>query len=167
MAVALVVVGIIVLKVVPEFAAFYDSFGAELPLVTRVIVKTATFVRSQILLLTGAAFAFAITAGVTLGALAAQRWGVREGDLVALEDERHAIPPYDAVVLVSAGLTARAPDAVEALRGRIPGRGGRDVSPDQARTLLNAVLARAPMRDSSDGAGGAPSSAILIRMPPA
>jgi type IV pilus assembly protein PilC len=54
-AVALVVVGIIVLKVVPEFAAFYDSFGAELPLVTRVIVKTATFVRSQILLLTGAA----------------------------------------------------------------------------------------------------------------
>jgi type IV pilus assembly protein PilC len=54
-AVALVVVGIIVLKVVPEFAAFYDSFGAELPLVTRVIVKSATFARSQILLLTGAA----------------------------------------------------------------------------------------------------------------
>jgi type IV pilus assembly protein PilC len=54
-AVALVVVAIIVLKVVPEFASFYDSFGAELPLVTRVIVKTATFVRSQILLLTGAA----------------------------------------------------------------------------------------------------------------
>jgi type IV pilus assembly protein PilC len=54
-AVALVVVAIIVLKVVPEFSAFYDSFGAELPLVTRVIVKGATFVRSQILLLTGAA----------------------------------------------------------------------------------------------------------------
>jgi len=54
-AVALVVVGIIVLKVIPEFAAFYDSFGAELPLVTRLIVKGATFVRSQILLLTGAA----------------------------------------------------------------------------------------------------------------
>jgi type IV pilus assembly protein PilC len=54
-AVALVVVAIIVLKVVPEFAAFYDSFGAELPLVTRVIVKSATFARSQFLLLTGAA----------------------------------------------------------------------------------------------------------------
>jgi type IV pilus assembly protein PilC len=53
--VALVVVGIIVLKVIPEFAAFYDSFGAELPLVTRVIVGSATFVRSHILLLTGAA----------------------------------------------------------------------------------------------------------------
>jgi type IV pilus assembly protein PilC len=53
--VALVVVAIIVLKVIPEFAAFYDSFGAELPLVTRVIVKGATFVRSQFLLLAGAA----------------------------------------------------------------------------------------------------------------
>jgi type IV pilus assembly protein PilC len=53
--VALVVVGIIVLKVVPEFAAFYDSFGAELPVVTRVIVSGAAFVRNQILLITGAA----------------------------------------------------------------------------------------------------------------
>jgi type IV pilus assembly protein PilC len=53
--VALAVVAIIVLKVVPEFAAFYESFGSELPLVTRLIVKGATFVRSQILLLTGAA----------------------------------------------------------------------------------------------------------------
>lgn len=58
--VALVVVAIIVLKVVPEFATFYDSFGGELPLITRVIVKGATFVRSQILLLAGAA----ILAGV-------------------------------------------------------------------------------------------------------
>ena len=54
-AVALVVVGIIVLKVVPEFASFYESFGAQLPLVTRVIVKGATFARSQIVLITGAA----------------------------------------------------------------------------------------------------------------
>jgi type IV pilus assembly protein PilC len=52
-AVALVVVAIIVLKVVPEFASFYDSFGAELPLATRVIVGGATFIRSQILLLAG------------------------------------------------------------------------------------------------------------------
>ena len=59
-AVAFVVVAIIVLKVVPEFAAFYDSFGAELPLVTRVIVRGATFVQSQILLIAGAA----ILAGV-------------------------------------------------------------------------------------------------------
>ncbi|MEN8181241.1 MAG: ABC transporter permease/substrate-binding protein [Myxococcota bacterium] len=38
-------------------------------------------------------------------------------DLVLLEDERGVIPPYDALVLVGAALQARAPDAVEALRG--------------------------------------------------
>jgi type IV pilus assembly protein PilC len=53
--VALVVVSIIVFKVVPEFAAFYDSFGAELPVVTRIIVRGATFARSHFLLLAGAA----------------------------------------------------------------------------------------------------------------
>jgi type IV pilus assembly protein PilC len=60
--VALVVVAIIVLKVIPEFAAFYDSFGAELPLVTRVIVKGATFVRSQFFLLAGAAIVLGVVA---------------------------------------------------------------------------------------------------------
>jgi type IV pilus assembly protein PilC len=60
--VALVVVAIIVLKVIPEFAAFYDSFGAELPLVTRVIVKGATFVRSQFFLLAGAAILLGVVA---------------------------------------------------------------------------------------------------------
>ena len=36
-------------------------------------------------------------------------------DLVLLEDDRAAIPPYDAVVLVSSGLAARAPEVVAAL----------------------------------------------------
>ena len=66
-ALSLVVVAIIVLKVVPEFAAFYDSFGAELPLVTRVIVKVATFIREQILLLSGAAILLGV-GGLELGA---------------------------------------------------------------------------------------------------
>jgi osmoprotectant transport system permease protein len=38
-------------------------------------------------------------------------------DLVVLEDERHAIPPYDAVILASSKLTREHPDAVKALRG--------------------------------------------------
>jgi osmoprotectant transport system permease protein len=38
-------------------------------------------------------------------------------DLVVLEDERHAIPPYDAVILASSRLTRDHPDAVTALRG--------------------------------------------------
>jgi type IV pilus assembly protein PilC len=52
---ACVVIAIIVFKVFPEFASFYRSFGTELPLVTRVMVRGATFGRSQILLIIGAA----------------------------------------------------------------------------------------------------------------
>ena len=38
-ALALVLVGIIVIKVVPTFSDFYSTFGAELPLSTRIIVE--------------------------------------------------------------------------------------------------------------------------------
>ncbi len=48
---ALVLVAIIVLKVVPSFSDFYASFGAELPLVTRVIVGISDFIRGQYLLI--------------------------------------------------------------------------------------------------------------------
>ncbi len=37
-------------------------------------------------------------------------------ELVTLEDERHAIPPYDAVVLAGPRLVREAPDVVAALR---------------------------------------------------
>ncbi len=47
---ALALVSIIVLKVVPAFSDFYSSFGADLPLVTRVIVKASAFIREQFLL---------------------------------------------------------------------------------------------------------------------
>src|SRR5438105_12756473 len=46
---ALVLVTIIVLKVVPAFSDFYGSFGADLPLVTRIIVNVSEFVRAQFL----------------------------------------------------------------------------------------------------------------------
>src|SRR5712692_6034175 len=44
---ALVLVSIIILKVVPSFADFYGSFGAQLPLVTRIIVRFSAFAREQ------------------------------------------------------------------------------------------------------------------------
>jgi len=47
---ALGLVSLIVLKVVPAFADFYTSFGAELPLVTRIILAVSNFLRSQFLL---------------------------------------------------------------------------------------------------------------------
>ena len=48
---ALVLVSIIVLKVVPAFSDFYATFGADLPLVTRIIVRLSEFIRTQFLLI--------------------------------------------------------------------------------------------------------------------
>ena len=60
-ALALVLVSIIVLKVVPAFSDFYASFGANLPLVTRVIVGISDFVRGY-----GVFLAIGIAAAVVL-----------------------------------------------------------------------------------------------------
>jgi type IV pilus assembly protein PilC len=61
-ALSLCVVTIIVVKVVPEFGAFYNQFGKELPLSTRMIVATSAFVTSYYFLIlaaiAGAALAF-------------------------------------------------------------------------------------------------------------
>src|SRR5438445_2721722 len=62
-ALALVLVSIIVLKVVPAFSDFYSSFGADLPVVTRIIVQVSELIRSQfILMLVGLAVAIAAVA---------------------------------------------------------------------------------------------------------
>ncbi len=44
---AIVLVAIIVLKVVPAFSDFYAGFGAELPLITRIIVAISTTLLAQ------------------------------------------------------------------------------------------------------------------------
>jgi type IV pilus assembly protein PilC len=63
-ALSVVLIGIIVLRVVPAFTDFYGSFEAELPLVTRVIVRISSFLRAQFLFvalaLTGVAAAFTV-----------------------------------------------------------------------------------------------------------
>jgi|SRR5687768_5937502 len=48
---SLIVVGIIVIKVVPEFGEFYKQFGADLPLSTRIIVAVSEFAGTYFLLL--------------------------------------------------------------------------------------------------------------------
>jgi type IV pilus assembly protein PilC len=48
---AILLVGIIVVKVVPAFSGFYSSFNQELPLVTRVIITISDVVRGNLLLL--------------------------------------------------------------------------------------------------------------------
>lgn len=50
-ALAIVLVTIIVVKVVPAFSDFYLTFGADLPLVTRIIVRLSDVIRSQFLLI--------------------------------------------------------------------------------------------------------------------
>jgi type IV pilus assembly protein PilC len=57
---ALGLVSIIVLKVVPAFSDFYSTFNAQLPLITRVVVRLSAFLRTQfvfILLAIGAGVA--------------------------------------------------------------------------------------------------------------
>ena len=62
---SMAVVSIIVLRVVPEFGAFYQQFDRELPLSTQIIVAVSDFVRSYFLL---------ITSGVVIGALLIWAW---------------------------------------------------------------------------------------------
>jgi len=60
---ALGLVGLIILKVVPAFSDFYASFGAELPFVTRMIVRVSEFIRGQfvlILIVVGAGIVMAL-----------------------------------------------------------------------------------------------------------
>ena len=62
---SLVVVSIIVLRVVPEFGAFYAQFDRELPLSTRMIVQVSDFART---------YFFLIIAGVVVGGLMLWAW---------------------------------------------------------------------------------------------
>jgi type IV pilus assembly protein PilC len=71
-ALAIGVVSIILLKVVPEFAAFYDSFDADLPFVTRAMVAVAQLLREHVLLIAGA-IALLAAAGWRMVRQASQR----------------------------------------------------------------------------------------------
>ncbi len=57
---SLVVVAIIVLRVVPEFGAFYEQFNEELPMSTRMIVAVSDFARSYVVLIVASLVGLAI-----------------------------------------------------------------------------------------------------------
>jgi type IV pilus assembly protein PilC len=57
---SLVVVGIIVLRVVPEFGAFYEQFDRELPLSTRIIVSVSNAATAYLSLIVLGALALAV-----------------------------------------------------------------------------------------------------------
>ncbi|MEW6323233.1 MAG: type II secretion system F family protein [Acidobacteriota bacterium] len=75
-ALAIALVGIIVVKVVPTFSEFYASFDAELPLSTRLIVAVSEFVRQQL---------FVLVAVVVVGGIAFVRWLGRPGRRATLD----------------------------------------------------------------------------------
>src|SRR5262245_16518302 len=57
---SLVLVTVIVVWVVPAFSEFYGSFGAELPLVTKIILRISDLVRTQYMLLVAAIMAVVV-----------------------------------------------------------------------------------------------------------
>ena len=61
-----VVVGIIVLRVVPEFSGFYQGMGAELPMATRFILAISDFLRQNLFLLGSALAATTLSVVVWL-----------------------------------------------------------------------------------------------------
>ncbi len=80
---AVVLVGIIVLKVVPAFSDFYAGFNAELPLSTRIILGISNFAQQQFLLLIGA---------VAIGSLAFAAWIRQPGQRAQFDHALLTIP---------------------------------------------------------------------------
>ena len=80
---AVVLVGIIVLKVVPAFSDFYAGFNAELPLSTRIILGISNFAQQQFLLLIGT---------VTIGSLAFAAWIRQPGQRTQFDHALLTVP---------------------------------------------------------------------------
>ncbi len=71
LALSCIVVSIIVLRVVPEFGAFYNQFGKELPLSTRIIVSFSNF---------AVAYFFVVLIGIAAVILASIAWLRKAGN---------------------------------------------------------------------------------------
>ena len=63
---ALIVVGIIVLKVIPEFAAFYDVFNAQLPATSRALFAVSIFLKSELVPILAGLAALVVVAWVVI-----------------------------------------------------------------------------------------------------
>ncbi|MBI3490990.1 MAG: type II secretion system F family protein [Acidobacteria bacterium] len=85
---AFILVSIIVLKVIPAFTDFYQSFGSDLPLITRVIVGGSEFIRTQFPL---------IVAAIAIAVVAVLAWVRRPGQQARLDRALLGIPTLGAV----------------------------------------------------------------------
>jgi type IV pilus assembly protein PilC len=126
---ALVLVSIIVLKVVPAFADFYASFGADLPLATKVILKVSDVVRSQFLLI------LAIVGG---GVLVLAAWVRRPGQKARFDRVMLGIPALgDVARKFSTSQMART--LATLLGGGLPLVNALDIA---AKSIGNAYMAK-------------------------
>jgi len=80
---AVVVVSVIVLKLVPAFSEFYASFHAELPLVTRLIVRGSTSLSQHILI---------VLVAIGLGCAAIVFWVMQPGVRLRLDRALLGLP---------------------------------------------------------------------------
>jgi type IV pilus assembly protein PilC len=126
---SIAVVSIIMLKVVPEFASFYDQFGRELPASTRVIVAVSSFVSSYLPL---------ILAAIVAAGVAFWYWLRRPGERIRIDHFVLGLP--------LAGPTVRKYSTSQAARtlatllgGGIPLVNSLDIS---ARSIGNRFMAR-------------------------
>jgi type IV pilus assembly protein PilC len=126
---SLVVVGIIVIRVVPEFGAFYAGMGAQLPMSTRAIVAVSNFAVAY--------FALLVLA-LVLAALAFWAWLKRPGSRVRFDRWILRIPTLGSIAQkFSTSQAART--LATLLGGGIPLVNAIDVS---ARSIQNQYLAR-------------------------
>jgi type IV pilus assembly protein PilC len=129
LALSCVVVGIIVLRVVPEFGAFYNQFDRELPLSTRIIVSFSNF---------AVAYFFVVVLGVAAVILGFVAWLKRPGNRRRFDKWMLSIPALGPIAQKFA--TSQATRTLATLLGGgIPLVNAIDVS---ARAISNQYLAQ-------------------------
>ncbi|HVL66405.1 MAG TPA: type II secretion system F family protein [Vicinamibacterales bacterium] len=126
---SLIVVGIIVIKVVPEFGTFYDQLEAELPMSTRMIVAVSNFAGSYFMLL---------VLTVVAAVLAFWTWLKRPGNRVRFDRWLTGVPGVGPVSQKFATSQA-ARTLATLLGGGIPLVNAIDVA---ARSIQNHHIAR-------------------------
>lgn len=127
---ALIVVSIIVFRVVPEFANFYESFDAELPLATRVIVVVSQLLTANLW----------IILALVVGAVAVGWWWLSQPERRAGIDGVILRLPFLGPTARKFATSQMARTLATLLGGGIPLVNGLDIS---ARSLGNRRMAQA------------------------
>jgi type IV pilus assembly protein PilC len=126
---SLVVVGILVLRVVPQFGGYYEQFGQELPLSTRIIVAFSSY---------ATAYFGALALVVAVAAAASWAWLKRPGERERVDRWVLRVPLLGAVARKFA--TSQASRTLATLLGGgIPLVNAIDVA---ARSIKNRHMAR-------------------------